>query len=107
MYKKHFTLIELLIVVSIITILFALLLPSLQRSKMKARQVLCLSNGRQWATAIVMITKDKDGVIPEMPDELHMQIKFCSNKTQGSPTTPICAFHSLLDIPNQGSITIE
>jgi prepilin-type N-terminal cleavage/methylation domain-containing protein/prepilin-type processing-associated H-X9-DG protein len=42
-----FTLVELLVVITIIAILFALLLPVLARTKEKARTVGCLSNQRQ------------------------------------------------------------
>ncbi len=61
--KRAFTLIELLIVIAIITILAALLLPTVGRAKAKARQTACMNNLRQlgMATAIYV---GEHGVYP-------------------------------------------
>jgi prepilin-type N-terminal cleavage/methylation domain-containing protein/prepilin-type processing-associated H-X9-DG protein len=57
---NNFTLIELLVVVSVIAILASLLLPSLGKSRQKARQAVCLSTQRQINTAILMYTDDNN-----------------------------------------------
>jgi len=56
-----FTLLELLVVVSIIGVLAALLLPALARSKSSAQRVKCVSNLRQLGLAAQMYWDDNGG----------------------------------------------
>ncbi|MCU0913744.1 MAG: prepilin-type N-terminal cleavage/methylation domain-containing protein [Planctomycetes bacterium] len=60
-----FTLIELLVVISIIALLMSILMPALQRVRMQARGVTCLSNLKQWGTIWVMYTDDNGGFFPK------------------------------------------
>ncbi len=61
---KGFTLIELLVVIAIIAILAGLLLPALTRAKQKSREVVDLSNLKQFGMAINLVASANDDVMP-------------------------------------------
>ena len=62
---KAFTLLEILVVVSIIMILAALLLPALSSAKAKGKQVGCMNNLKQLALGSQMYAADNEGRLPE------------------------------------------
>lgn len=56
-----FTIVELLVAISIIALLIALLLPALGQARQSAQQIACLSNLRQVGTASLLYMGDHDG----------------------------------------------
>ena len=65
--KKHargFTLVELLIVISIIALLLGILLPALRRAKDQAKAARCLSNLKQIGLAAHLYAHDNDNLVP-------------------------------------------
>lgn len=62
--KGGFTLIELLVVIAIISILAALLLPSLKSARESARGISCMSNLRQLYLGVALYAKDNNDSLP-------------------------------------------
>lgn len=60
---RFFTLIELLIVISIIVILAAILLPSLAKARERGKAIVCASNLKQIGSAIFMYAQDYNDYI--------------------------------------------
>ncbi len=66
--KRGFTLIELLVVIAILVVLAGLLLPTLARTRERARLTACENNLHEFAKAIIMYRNDFGEM--EMPDWL-------------------------------------
>jgi len=62
--RVGFTLIELLVVVAILTILIAILLPSLGSARRQARQVLCMNNLRNLGMGAQLYQNSFEGALP-------------------------------------------
>ena len=70
MRKVKFTLIEILVVCSVIGILASMVLPALRDARDSAKAAICLGNERQIGVAITIYLEDSDGYFPttEIPD---------------------------------------
>jgi prepilin-type N-terminal cleavage/methylation domain-containing protein/prepilin-type processing-associated H-X9-DG protein len=66
--KKAFTLVELLVVISIIGVLAGLMLPALGKAKEAGRATACLGNLRQIGVALQLYVQDNGNRMPEMRD---------------------------------------
>ena len=113
--SMDFTLIELLVVIAIIAILAAILLPTLQSARERARLTNCLGNIREVSTITLSYLNDSDYLvtghkqyvnsdwIKVMIDEMKMSetqykkkkhIMFCPNTVTSERTAYLCDFRS-------------
>jgi prepilin-type N-terminal cleavage/methylation domain-containing protein/prepilin-type processing-associated H-X9-DG protein len=79
--NTSFTLIEVLIVIAIISVLAAMLMPTLRNARLSALDIKCASNQRQIHMAIMLYLNDHDNVYPSPLawNEQYRQIYLFSN----------------------------
>lgn len=97
-----FTLVELLVVLSIVAILASLLLPAVAKAKAKAQGIQCLANLRQWGFALAVYSGDNDDQLPrDGTDSLgNYGVDTGATVGAGSPNDPVAWFNVLP--PNVG-----
>lgn len=69
--RAAFTLIELLVVVAIVTLLIAIMLPSLARAREQSKQTVCANNMRQIGIGVACYVTDFSGWLPPATNEIH------------------------------------
>jgi prepilin-type N-terminal cleavage/methylation domain-containing protein/prepilin-type processing-associated H-X9-DG protein len=74
--RDAFTLVELLVVVSIIAVLIAILLPALGRAKKTAIRTVCGSNLHQMATCLYLYASEYQSYVPLGSNSLNKQSNF-------------------------------
>lgn len=63
-WRDGFTLVEMLVIIAVVTLLVALLLPSLKQARASAHRAVCLSTLRQWGVShLVWLTEHRNGFI--------------------------------------------
>jgi len=79
--RKGFTLIELLVVIAIIAVLMAILMPTLQRVRKQAKELLCRTNLKEWGLVWAMYTDENDSKFPDYMggDWMQKLVEYYSN----------------------------
>lgn len=63
-FYKAFTLVELLVVISIIAMLLSIMMPSLQKARENAKSVVCMSNLRSIGISLIVYTSEHNEMLP-------------------------------------------
>lgn len=64
MRKKAFTLIEILVVISIIALLLSILVPALRKARKQAQRTVCLSNVKQQGLGLLLYSHEYNDTLP-------------------------------------------
>lgn len=112
----NFTILELLVVISIIMVLVSMILPALNSSRENVRKIQCMSNCRQFGGAIGMYMNDYNGWLPHSGDANYdatdtsipagsaVSWKFLIAPYLNSQTTKYALEHGVFNCPSQKSV---
>jgi prepilin-type N-terminal cleavage/methylation domain-containing protein/prepilin-type processing-associated H-X9-DG protein len=93
--KKAFTLVELLVVISIIAILLAVLMPALSKVREQGRAIVCASNLKNYGPALLMYAQENNGKSPFSFSWFYSRKTIENGKCQEA-----CRWHYDLDKPD-------
>ncbi|OHB50722.1 MAG: hypothetical protein A2Y10_18675 [Planctomycetes bacterium GWF2_41_51] len=95
--NKGFTLVELLVVISIIALLLAVMMPALSKAREQGRTVVCASNLKNYGLAINMYSNSNDG---SSCDTFWLYSYKTLSKTGRDSCPGACRWHYDKDIPD-------
>jgi prepilin-type N-terminal cleavage/methylation domain-containing protein len=76
-----FTLLEVLLAASVISVLVAILAPSLGRARQKAREAACAANLRTWGEAFSLYADANDSILPHTDDRARNRTPYAYDAT--------------------------
>lgn len=95
--KRGFTLIEIMIVITIIAILAAILVPNFKRARSRGQLSACLSQCKSTATALEMYAVENDGRFPSLSGLAGLNTLITTNFLKRLPVCPAAARFTFLD----------
>ena len=96
-HKRGFTLIELMIVITIIAVLAAILVPSFKRARARSQLSSCVTQCRSTATALEMYAVDNEGRFPDISGLPGLNVLTAGNYLKRLPTCPSRGACTFLD----------